>query len=230
MRGQGGARKPLPSGIAEGARVPHKSKPNGLRHCRKAIHAARRKRTLTRADRQVCALTAVRRLCGISRFRTHKSKTQVLRLSGSRDDVPCGCRAEPANHCRQALPKAHACPTKASRTACAIAARQSSPTGETEPLQKQTVRFALLPVPGGCAAFAVSGLKGKSSDLRPRLLPVRCTARIFPCLPFPLVPAPEKGIFRPFPFSEKPGRTASGDGTGKVRFWSFCTKKNKKTG
>ena len=33
-----------------------------------------------------------------------QSKTQVLRLPGSRDDVPCGCRAEPANPCRRHPP------------------------------------------------------------------------------------------------------------------------------
>ena len=51
-----------------------------------------------------------------------QSKTQVLRLSGSRDDVPCGCRAEPANPCR----------------------RQSPPPG-AHPHNKQAERLAPLP-------------------------------------------------------------------------------------
>ncbi len=51
----------------------------------------------------------------------HKSKPDGLRLYGSRDDVPCGCRAEPAELLPTGNPrhKAENEPTKASRTACA---------------------------------------------------------------------------------------------------------------
>ena len=51
----------------------------------------------------------------------NKSKSSGLRFSGSRDAIPCRCRAEPVKHCRQAIPAEGASePNKASRQACAF--------------------------------------------------------------------------------------------------------------
>ena len=146
LRVQGGARKPLPTGNL----------------------ADRRNRTLTKADRQVCTLTDVRRLCGINRFRTHKSKTQVLRLSGSRDDVPCGCRAEPANHCRKAPANRRTRTYKSKPNGLrSFAKRRQYGTGRNPPTlpknetgrNEQNASFAPIRVKGHCPLRVQGGAR-----------------------------------------------------------------------
>ena len=65
---------------------------------------------LHKASRQACALSpsgdntvSAVTLPPTPRDKTGTNKTQVLRRYGSRDDVPCGCRAEPANLLPQAI-------------------------------------------------------------------------------------------------------------------------------
>ena len=70
-------------------------------YCRQAIPAARRNLPPTKASRQTCAIPPSgghRR----RRNRTQKAKQKFCARIGSREEVPCGCRAEPANPCRQA--------------------------------------------------------------------------------------------------------------------------------
>ena len=95
---------------------PHKASRQACAHCRRQSSPTGENRTLRSKPPGLRPLAA-KRLYGrgvalppTPRDKTGTNKTQVLRRYGSRDDVPCGCRAEPAKPCR----------------------RQSSPAGETQ--------------------------------------------------------------------------------------------------
>ena len=82
-------------------------------------------------------------------------------LFGSREEIPCGCRAEPANPCRQAIPPPGALrtqPSKPNGLRSTAARRTPNPT-------KQVKRLAPLP-PDGCCLCTVFACM--------RNFPVRC--------------------------------------------------------
>ena len=95
-----------------------------------------------------------------------------LRRTGSRGDVPCGYRAEPANLCRKAMPpKAHPNPQSKPNGLRSHGSRDEVPCGcraepaiiadrRTRPPIKQAGWLALLPPRGGCPpqAYTNSGM------------------------------------------------------------------------
>ena len=65
-------------------------------HCCQAIPAVRRKPNPTKQNVSFALFIAARQSPPTGANRTPQNKTSVFRNPGSRDDVPCGCRAEPA--------------------------------------------------------------------------------------------------------------------------------------
>ena len=116
-------------------------------YCRKTSGAAASEPRKT--NHGLCFI-AVRQSPPPGGTRTPTRASHSLRPYESRDNVPCGCRAEPAellptgNPRRQAEPE----PSKASRPACAIADRHPPPQGGNR-THKSKPRLALLPPSGG---------------------------------------------------------------------------------
>ena len=96
---------------------------------------------------------------------------QVVRLAphGSRDDVPCGCRAEPA-----IIADRRTRTLKASRTACALlpkaipAARQSPPQGASHPNTSKSPGLRLR-VKGRCPLRVQGGARNYRRQAHPNL-------------------------------------------------------------
>ena len=102
LAGAGGAREPLPTGPRRKLLRPPESKPWV---CALLPTGNPRRKAKPLPTKQVARLALYRRRAVTRRRRTRTQKqTKGLRNLGSRDDVPCGCRAEPAKLCRQATP------------------------------------------------------------------------------------------------------------------------------